>query len=781
MEKHPGGSLMLSALAAFFPLAAQAQTTYYVSTTGSDGNNGTSLNTPFATIGKAAAVIKAGERCLIRQGIYRETVKPANSGTSGAPISFEAYGSDLVYISGADPVTGWTQHSGNIYKANMPWNLGIYHNQIIVDGKMAWNARTPNVDDPKSPDMLWCGGGFGVVDRRRWHTLAEPVATSQRVCFGATNDAGYGQVGSSYDHTVSNGGDMPAALFNHPNDFFKGGLLTIQAGYWIGTALISGSTSTSSTTNITAGRINPMSQQNGGGPGWISHVFALLDAPNEWYRDSTTQTLYLWVPGGGNPSSHLVEAKRRTLGFDLTGKQYINLRKLRVIAASLTTKDAQRCCIEDCQFKYVTHDDVPMPDELGVSWEIQQNVGDGHLGIYLGGSNNVLRKCLVRGSANSGVVIGGNFDTVTNCRISSCDYSVTYHGGVLIVPDNGDWSDANRPRGARVLHSYFAFNNRASVQVGCAYNNTAGAKGEDGIKIMYNEFATSSYLSETGQVAMQSSQGGDLSYNVFHDAAFIDVGSTCLEEDFGATNWKVHHNVFYQGDSSVVMSPGGPVVMRCCDFTFSYYGGEESMCFNNTVIDTVWEPLRAGWQYMLDDNGQPWPTPVNRNNLWAKSDTAPWKFTNPRKRDYTLTALSTKAIDKGVVIPGWVDTYKGVAPDLGAYEYGDTPWVAGPDWQEQAWVYPPPSALIAEPIDRQTGGPMLRPIVRPWRKAILICGLDNAEYRVTVFNAAGVPVVVQRGSGSRAISIDAAGFAPGIYVVRLFSGGRTVTEKALVR
>jgi hypothetical protein len=42
-------------------------------------------------------------------------------------------------------------------------------------------------------------------------------------------------------------------------------------------------------------------------------------------------------------------------------------------------------------------------------------------------------------------------------------------------------------------------------------------------------------------------------------------------------------------------------------------------------------------------------------------------------------------------------------------------------------------------------------------------------------------VVVQRGSGSRAISIDAAGFAPGIYVVRLFSGGRTVTEKALVR
>jgi hypothetical protein len=228
------------------------------------------------------------------------------------------------------------------------------------------------------------------------------------------------------------------------------------------------------------------------------------------------------------------------------------------------------------------------------------------------------------------------------------------------------------------------------------------------------------------------------------------------------------------------MAPGGPVVMRCCDFTFSAFGGAESMCFNNTVVDTVWAE-RHDWQYMMSADGTPWATPLNKNNLWAKSDTAPWKFTNPQKRNYTLTALSTKAIDKGVVIPGWVDTYKGAAPDLGAYEYGDTPWVAGPDWQEQAWVYPPPATSIIWPIDCQTGAPMLRPIVRPWLKAILISGLDNAEYRVSVFNAAGVPVVAQRGSGSRAISIDAASFAPGVYVVRLFSGGHAVTEKALVR
>jgi hypothetical protein len=701
-------------------------------------------------------------------------------------MTFEAYGTELVYISGADPVTGWTQHSGNIYKATMPWNLGEYHNQIIVDGKMAWMARTPNVDDPKSPDALWCYGGFGVSDRRRWHTLAEPIATCQRVCMGATNDAGYGQVGSTYNFQVSNDGNASTSLFNHPNDFFKGGLLAIQADYWMGSGLISSSTSTSSMSTINSGRINPMSQQSGGGPGWISHVFALLDAPNEWYRDSAAQTLYLWSPDGANPSTHLVEAKRRVLGFDLTGKQYINLRKLRCIATSLTTKDAQHCSIEECQFKYVSHDDVPSENEMGVYFEIKQNVGDGHLGLFLGGSNNVMRKCLVRGSANSGIVIGGNYDTVTNCRVVSCDYSITYHGGVLIVPDNPDgqgWSDAIKPVGARITKSYFAFNNRANISVGCHANATGN--GDDGVKIMYNEFATCGYTSETGQIDAQTSNGGEVAYNRFHDAAFVDVGSICLNEDFGSADWKVHHNVFYQGDSSVVMAPGGPVVLRCCDFTFSDgFGGSNSMCFNNTIVDTV-EGGHNDWQYMTYEgtpNGTPWAGgPLNKNNLWAMSDTAPWKFANPRKRDYTLTALSTKAIDKGVVIPGWVDTYKGSAPDLGAFEYGDTPWVAGPDWREEAWVYPPPSISFAEPFDRQTGVPMLRPATRLLQKTILVSGLDYKEYRIALFNAAGVPVVVQRGSGSRAISIDVAGFAPGIYVVRLFSGGRIMTEKALVR
>src|SRR5437867_9262626 len=55
--------------------AATAEaTTYYVGTTGNDSNNGTSLNTPFRTIGKAASVVNPGDVVNVRGGTYGEAV-----------------------------------------------------------------------------------------------------------------------------------------------------------------------------------------------------------------------------------------------------------------------------------------------------------------------------------------------------------------------------------------------------------------------------------------------------------------------------------------------------------------------------------------------------------------------------------------------------------------------------------------------------------------------------------------------------------------------------------
>jgi|GEM_PF-1633505 len=63
--------------------------TYYVATTGSDSNNGSS-GSPYKTIKKAAEVVSAGDIVLVREGTYVEDgIQPRVSGTADAMIVFK--------------------------------------------------------------------------------------------------------------------------------------------------------------------------------------------------------------------------------------------------------------------------------------------------------------------------------------------------------------------------------------------------------------------------------------------------------------------------------------------------------------------------------------------------------------------------------------------------------------------------------------------------------------------------------------------------------------------
>src|SRR3954452_14859908 len=63
---------------------------YFVSTSGDDGNPGT-LSAPFRTIQQAADVADPGDTVFIRGGTYRETVRPAHSGSASNPVTFKPY------------------------------------------------------------------------------------------------------------------------------------------------------------------------------------------------------------------------------------------------------------------------------------------------------------------------------------------------------------------------------------------------------------------------------------------------------------------------------------------------------------------------------------------------------------------------------------------------------------------------------------------------------------------------------------------------------------------
>jgi Ca2+-binding RTX toxin-like protein len=76
------------------PTATPAGHTYYVATTGSDSNSGSSTQ-PFLTLQKAADIVKPGDTVIVRDGVYSgapggELVVIRHSGTADAPITFQA-------------------------------------------------------------------------------------------------------------------------------------------------------------------------------------------------------------------------------------------------------------------------------------------------------------------------------------------------------------------------------------------------------------------------------------------------------------------------------------------------------------------------------------------------------------------------------------------------------------------------------------------------------------------------------------------------------------------
>ena len=99
-------------------LPSRTGKTYYVSSTGSNNNNGLSLATAFATPQQAANVAQAGDTVLIAAGTYHGTLYPKASGTASAPITFGSLGDGPVIIDGSTPVTGWTSVGGSVYTAN---------------------------------------------------------------------------------------------------------------------------------------------------------------------------------------------------------------------------------------------------------------------------------------------------------------------------------------------------------------------------------------------------------------------------------------------------------------------------------------------------------------------------------------------------------------------------------------------------------------------------------------------------------------------------------------
>ena len=607
---------LLRSLTFFALLSAASATDYYVATTGLDTNPGT-LAQPFRTIQHAAQVMVAGNTCYIRAGTYRETVTSVNSGTAAAPITYRPYASETVVISGAEVVSGWTAYTSNIYQAPIAGALGD-EDQVFVDGRMMNLARWPNT----------------TLD------VSRPVkAVSASGTYNTTANA---------DGTFTGTYTDPA--------------LTQAAGYFNGARIhaLIGPTWVAETGVITdyqPGVINFHFYKRSGNnylpvandPYYIFGLLSLLDIPGEWFIDAGTKTLYLWPPQNDAPASHVVEVKRRDFGFELSNRAYINLQGLSFFACAInSSSSSDHLTLDTLSCLYLSH--------YAFSEAVSGSGFDPHVtdsGIVLNATYHILRNSHLAFSAGNGVTVLGSHHLVENCTIHDVDYlevdGTAIHTGPRLTPSSDHEFRYNTCyNSGRELLSVSALI-RGSVHHNDLYR--AMLRTTDGGAIYtFNH----------------DGQNTEIAYNRIRDNIAPDNGAVGLYLDGGVSNYHVHHNLVYNTWYGIEYN------VNCLNILW----------YNNTILAysksffggvTGSETGSEAWNNIFTAAANFVTGLTQTNNLLSTVDP---QFVSPATLDFRIQA-SSPAHDTGMVLSPYTDGYEGAAPDIGALEFAQTPWVSG--------------------------------------------------------------------------------------------------------
>ena len=350
-------------------------TDYYVSTTGSNSNAGTSLANPFLTIQQAANVAQAGDTVYVCGGTYRETVTMPRSGTANAPITFQPYSGQQVTITGLNVVnSGWTNDGGSIYSSSVG-NV----TQVFVNGQMMTEARSSN-----TPYVNPLVRTYSTVDS----ASASGDGTTMTITSGALGSPANGSLNGARMAIIS--GTEQSVMYSP--------MVLNQTGNVLTTDWNAADWGTSSAVIPTAGNRY-----------YLYGSLTLLDTAKEWYCNNSTGRLSLIAPGNANPNGLTVEVRQRQLGLDLGSQSYINVNGFRLQAANIQV-GGNHNAINNCQILYPT----AFSDAAGYSTTN---------GVLIGGQYNTLSHCEVAYSWGDGVTLTGGNNTVSNNIIHDVDWS----------------------------------------------------------------------------------------------------------------------------------------------------------------------------------------------------------------------------------------------------------------------------------------------------------------------------------------------------------------------
>jgi len=352
---------------------------YHVDAGAGGGGDG-SPQQPFAAIQQAADVMKPGDVCLVHEGVYRETVRPANSGTADRPLIFRAMPGEKAVLSGCRPVTAWTHEKGLIYSAAAPMRLG-HENQVFAGGKMLLEARWPNAGQPVPKGLL----EFDVA-------MMDPGTTPTKIVDDALPEL-----------------DLAEAHV----------WVSTHKRWYCWTGAVRGKTQG-------AIEIEDNSDRKGnhvckpGGDYYLFGARSLLDSSGEWFYDGDSGRLYVGSEETGRPPRD-VEIKVRKHVFDLRGRRHISIEGIEMLGASLATDDeSAHLTLDGVRARYVDHSNLAT----------RQYGSQSDTGMAFRGRGHVIRNCEIAYSSGNCVALFGSNFLVVNNYIHDGNYLLYYNNTV---------------------------------------------------------------------------------------------------------------------------------------------------------------------------------------------------------------------------------------------------------------------------------------------------------------------------------------------------------------
>lgn len=610
---------------------------YYVAATGGDTNAGT-RSEPFATIQHAVDQLGAGDTCFIRGGTYRETIDLSGvAGVSNSPITLTAYQDETVILDGTTAITNsWTLDEGNVYKTTVSGDV----TQLFVDGEIMTLARYPNA--PVFSDTCWNGG-----------RLAQDAGSSN----GTVIDAALAETGIAYNDCVA-----IMTFGNHAT----------------GARLVENHTAGSNSFNyatLTKYKTQDLYFFEGG---LNNAERVLLDTAGEWAYDESTKTLYLWADDGLDPSERDVFAKG-TNAYAMVGDadtRDVVIDGIDFFATAFYLESSDRITIRNGSFDYYT----ASQRSLGSIEPPQTAFIDGNASNLC--VDVTVYNCTFRYADGGGLWVDHAENLLLeNNLFADIDYACV---------DPSDITDSelfNLTKGTIPI--------RKSRDTLFRRNTVRRAGSAQGVAIsLYDEAEGRPCLLEYNYItgcARRESDGAAFQIPVdhgTHSTTRFNWFEGNHQRDFrydgpdGAPLGNIYRNVALARNGKVIAAEGEGFCLK----------GNNHEVYNNVGVYQeceIWTPGNANSAIINNaaDRFVPDPLPAGAtDNYVGDTSSLLWLLRDPDNRDFRPRAGYTNLIDRGTNVTcdingETVDVtagYLGAAPDIGAYETGDsTYWIPG--------------------------------------------------------------------------------------------------------